>query len=227
MKFKYNKINININLDKNHIPLIKWASKNQNFREEPFLRFLKDNKIINKESTVLDVGSYIGNHVIYYSKIIKVKKVIAFEPTIRSFNILQENIKNNNIKNVEYNNLAVSSKIGFAECNIRKKRNPAANQWYNVDNLTINCVQTITLSEFIKEKVDFIKIDVEGMELKVLSGGEELIKKYSPYLMVEVMKENLNDFLLIMKKWKYNRIGKSVFTLNKDFKLNTLLYKRK
>lgn len=225
MKFTYNEIDINIKLDKNHIPLMKWAETNQNFREELFLRFLKDNKIINKESVVLDVGSYIGNHVIYYSKIIGVKKVIAFEPTINSFNILQENIKNNNIRNVECNNIAVLSKTGYAKCNIRKKINPATNQWYNGDNIG-NCVPSVILSNFVKEKIDFIKIDVEGMELEVLLGSKELIEKYSPYLMVEVLKENLNDFLTIIKNLNYTRIGKSVFTLNKELKLNTLLYKR-
>lgn len=222
MNFIYNDIEIDMTLDKGHIPLMKWSIENKTFREETFLRFLKDHNIVTKESVVLDVGSYIGNHVIYFSKIIGVKKVIAFEPTALSFNILQKNIKNNNIKNVESNNIAVLSKSGFAKCNIRSEKNPAKNQWCESNDTLI---KSISLSEFIKEKVDFIKIDVEGNELEVLEGGKELIKKYLPYLMVEVMKNNLDDFELFMKDLNYTQIGKEVFTLNRKKKANTILYK--
>jgi FkbM family methyltransferase len=222
LNFVYDDIGIDIVLDERHDYLMKWSIENKTFREENLLRFLKDYNIITKESVVLDVGSYIGNHVIYFSKVIGAKKVIAFEPTLFSFNILEKNVEINTLKNVEINNLAVLSKSGFAKCNIRRENNPAKNQWHECNE---KLTKSVSLSEFIKEKVDFIKIDVEGMELEVLSGGKELIKKYSPYLMVEVMKYNLQEFELLMKDLNYTRIGEDVFKLNREKKANTILYK--
>jgi len=226
MKFTYDGIDIDITLDETHTSLMKWAETNNTFKEEPFLRFLKENNIMTSNSVVMDIGSFIGNHIIYYSKIIGVERVIAFEPTLRSYDILIENLLKNDVKNVHLFNAAVTSEVGFAECNIRKESNPAKNQWFESSNSGLDSVVTMTISDFIHEKIDFIKIDTEGMEMFALRGGIDLIDSQSPVLMVEVMKENLYPFELLMAKLNYTRIGKDVFTLHRDKKANTLLYKR-
>jgi len=227
MKFNYEGTNIDITLDETHVSLMKWAKTNKTFKEEPFLRYLKDNKIIDSNSVVMDIGSFIGNHVIYYSKIIGVSRVIAFEPTLRSFNILNKNLNKNSVNNVHLFNAAIGQYGGFAECNIRKETNPAKNQWFETPEAGLNSVITMTINDFLHEPIDFIKIDIEGMEMFALRGGIDLIDSKSPVLMVEVMKENLFQFELLMAKLGYSMIGEDVFTLHKDKKANTLLYKRK
>lgn len=42
------------------------------------------------------------------------------------------------------------------------------------------------LDDYEIEKVDFIKIDVEGLEYKVLEGGMKLISNHKPYILIEV-----------------------------------------
>lgn len=226
MNFTYDGIDVDLTLDEKQKKIVGWLKTNT-FKEIIWLEFLRDKKIITPESIVVDVGSYIGNHVVYFSKILGAKKVIAFEPTPRVFDILQENIKNNNLQNIEAYNLAVSSKSGYTKCKVRKENNPAKNKWYRTEKYTPECVQSVTLSKHVSEKVDFIKIDNEEMEMEALMGGIELIKKYSPYLMVEVSKANLGEFETLMKKLNYNRIGKKTFTLKRGSKINNLLLQRK
>lgn len=226
MKFKYEGKEIEIILDENHPRLIKWASEHRTFKEEPMLRYLKDNEIITPLSVVMDVGSYIGNHVIYYSKIIGVQRILSFEPTLRSFNILLQNLAVNNISNVDAYNAAISKKTGFAECNIRTEDNPAKNQWFETSGAGLTSVTTFRISDFDFDTIDFIKIDVEGMELLALEGGIDLIEKQGPTIMIETFKSNLPQIESIMRNLHYTRIGDEVFTLHRHKKANTLLFKR-
>lgn len=53
------------------------------------------------------------------------------------------------------------------------------------DGITPSIVTQKTLDSFNFEDIDFIKIDVEGHEFKVLMGGVETIKKYKPTILVE------------------------------------------
>ena len=55
-----------------------------------------------------------------------------------------------------------------------------------------------TLSDEVKEPVDFIKIDVDGMEMQVLSGARELFRAHRPRAFIEVSNANagaFNEFL--------------------------------
>jgi len=229
VEFTYEKERIKMRLDEHHESLLRWASsdKKLTFREEPMLRYLKDQQIIGPGSTVVEVGAYIGNHVIFYSKIVGVRAVIAFEPTLRSFGILKENIEKNELDNVLTYNYAVANMIGLSKCNIRKENNPAKNQWFLTKETDGDCIPTVTLdSEVGDVTVDFIKIDAEGMEIEVLKGGEETIKRDSPTLMVEILKENLEEFERLMADWDYQMIDAKPFPLNRTKKANTLLYMR-
>jgi FkbM family methyltransferase len=62
------------------------------------------------------------------------------------------------------------------------------------------------------EKVDFIKIDVDGHEYSVLSGGKELLKRFSPVIVMEmapyvfVKSDHFNDLIYLIKDWDYKII---------------------
>lgn len=225
--------------------LARYISNNKTFFEEVFLRYLKNNKIIDLSSVVVDIGACIGNHTVYFSKIIGVKKVISIEPTTRSFEILQENIKLNNIGNVICKRVAISSSEGLAKCYVRKEGHVGSNRWvpihkdakplvgpggkiYNKESVKNNeSVKTLPLGHVIDEKIDFIKIDVEDAENIVIEFGIDIIEKYRPILMVEVAKHNLEKFENLMNSISYIPVGTEVFTKNKSKKANTLLYKYK
>ncbi len=70
-------------------------------------------------------------------------------------------------------------------------------------------VQQKTLDSFVFENVDYIKIDVEGHELKVLRGATNTIKKYNPLIVVEE-----NGSAVLWKKGKPNEAIDYMLSLN-------------
>jgi len=70
-------------------------------------------------------------------------------------------------------------------------------------------VQQKTLDSFVFEDVDYIKIDVEGHELKVLQGATNTIKTYNPLIVVEE-----NGSAVLWKKGKPNEAIDYLSSLN-------------
>ena len=141
----------------------------------PEIEFCK--KELKKGDTVIDVGANIGYFTLFFSKLVGEKgKVIAFEPDPINFDILKKNIELNKITNVELVKKGVSNKNEF----MRLYKSPVSgghslikNEW----GKEYTDIQTVTLDEYFKEqKIDVIKIDVEGFELEVIEGGKKIFK---------------------------------------------------
>ena len=79
-------------------------------REEGFS--IKENDI------VIDIGAHVGYFTIYAAKKAKNGKIITFEPSKESFNVLKNNLKINNIQNVIIENVGVGAKSGTAILNV-------------------------------------------------------------------------------------------------------------
>jgi len=173
-----------------------------NFYEIDVLEYIKP-KFAG--GVALDIGANIGNHSLYFSKFI-FDKVFAFEANINNYNVLLENKKNNNIgddKLITYN-------VALSDGNKKYQSCEAGN---NMGGCRViegdGEMMTKKLDEFDLPKVDFIKIDVEGHELKVLKGAINLIKRDFPDIVVECDMYNESSFELIdlfMKKLKYRVI---------------------
>ena len=64
-------------------------------------------------------------------------------------------------------------------------------------------IESVPLSELVNGPVDFIKIDVEGMEMEVLEGAADLIRCQQPKLMIEVGNDRLATFDAWRKASRY------------------------
>jgi FkbM family methyltransferase len=179
--------------DNNQNIIPKYIIENKVFYEIFFLEYIRHNDIIDSKSVVLDVGAYFGNHSVYFSKILGCKKLFCFEPYKPSFNLLQKNIALNNINNAVCSNVAVGNRPGAVIVDRFVANDPGSTRWSYVDD-GIGDVKIGMLDNIISEKVDFIKIDVEGMEMMVLEGSENIIENYSPIIMIEVSKNNNKEF---------------------------------
>jgi len=150
---------------------------------EPYLTNLMLEKI-SKDDVVLDIGANIGYYTVLMAD--KVKKVIAIEPDPINFEILQKNIKENKLKNVVAVQAAVGSenkKMGI----INSKENFGDHRmWGKGPTVSVFCRR---LDDLLKEldyqKIDFIKMDVQGFELLVIEGGKEMIEKNKPTIFFE------------------------------------------
>ena len=224
IEFNYNNYNIKV-ICPQHEYLFRHMKKHKTFFEEHYLRFLRS--IINSKSVVVDVGAFLGTHTIYFSKILNAKKVISIEPTKRSYEILCDNIKLNDLENVETHRVAVGSSKGIGRCCIGKASNSGTNKWGILikEKGGEGEVPAVLLTDVVKEKIDLIKIDVETSEIEVLKGASDIIKQYKPYIMVEVSKINLNRFEKMLEELNYVYVATEIFTRNPMKKANTFLIK--
>ena len=138
-------------------------------------------RIISKGDTVLDVGAHVGVHTLLFARLVGDKgKVIAFEPNTKNFNLLKKNIEINGYDNVQLENKAASDINGKSSFFCNEDFTAGSSIFKRKEeNQTKIEVDTVILDDYFKNsntRVDFIKIDVECSELKVLNGLRKTLK---------------------------------------------------
>lgn len=137
---------------------------------------------------IIDCGANIGMSVVFFKSLHADAEVLAFEPDPRTFAQLEENIHANRLQDVRLVNAAVAATPGtvpfYAETaaagSLVGSLDPARGG-------TLACtVQAVTLSSFIEQPVDFLKIDVEGAECGVV---EDLVESGAIGLVHELVIE--------------------------------------
>ena len=160
------------------------------FREyyEPELTYLE--KILSSRKVFIDVGANFGVYTLVASRLVgETGRVLAFEPTAQSFKMLQRNIELNRFSNVRAFQVALAHRRSKAW--LHYGWDPVGN-WLGEGPLSSNegeAVQTETLDKLLEEngieRVDAIKIDVEGAEELVLSGAIRCLTTQSPIVIFE------------------------------------------
>ena len=148
-------------------------------------------RFINMKTIFVDVGANVGMYSIRLSK--SFEKIIAIEPDPNNFDILRENIKLNNIKNIYPLNVAVGDIDGEAiiKCNGVGSRVVAkAKKGTEIDGLKkVKIVRLDTLLPGIFDLENFelivIKVDVEGFEEAVIRGAENILNDYKIVWLIE------------------------------------------
>lgn len=137
---------------------------------------------------VFEVGANIGAHTVNLSKLVGKGVVFAFEPQRMVFQSLCANLAINSISNVIAFQEAVSDENGtilIPEYDFSKNNNFGG---INIENTQKGTpVHKQKLDNFVNKinRLKLLKIDVEGMEIGVLQGAKELVKKFKPIIYVE------------------------------------------
>lgn len=128
----------------------------------------------NPTPYILDCGSHIGLSVLFFKEKYPQARIVAFEPDPVNFNLLNKNINVNRVDYVSTHNLAISGRDGYVSLygefnasNPRASGNSIVQSWANPGSDMIE-VETVKLSKFINQPVDFLKLDIEGAESDVL-----------------------------------------------------------
>jgi FkbM family methyltransferase len=139
---------------------------------------------VKKGAVVIDVGANIGYYTVLLAKKVgKLGKVYAFEPDEINFEILEKNIKANNLKNVIAIQAAVSDKNKESVL-YKSKENYGDHKMFGNDEK--EKIMTIKLDDFLKnEKIDLMKVDTQGWEPAVLEGAKKIIEKDKPTIFFE------------------------------------------
>jgi len=153
-----------------------------------------------KDDIIVDIGAAIGDYSLIAAKL--GAKVIAIEPSPKSFPILLKNIKLNKMEDkINPIRCALSSKEGTLTVSIDE-----TSGYIHPSTLAKGIrVPTKTLDSLLKElniqKIDLIKMDTEGFEYEILEGASEVISKFKPKMIIEVhskeLREKVIKFLLL------------------------------
>jgi FkbM family methyltransferase len=147
-------------------------------------------KAVKTGDTIVEVGANMGSHTIPLARLVgPAGTLIAIEPERYCFYILCGNIAINNLKNVFPFQQAFGESTGTVkvpelsqEGNLNVGLVELERDWsqYAHYPVSLNTMDNMNLA-----KLDFLKIDVEGMEERVLRGGENTIKKFQPIMYIE------------------------------------------
>lgn len=148
-------------------------------------------KTVKSGFTIVDIGAHIGYYSLLFSRLVgPTGHVIAFEPVPKNFEFLCENIKLNNCTNVEVENRAVLDHSQRIRIEIPENDPlPVGVSFANPDDKGDVIVEAVSLDDVVlgrTRRVDFLKVDAEGAEDKVLDGARALIKRDHPIIMMEV-----------------------------------------
>jgi FkbM family methyltransferase len=149
---------------------------------------------------VLDVGTSIGQYTLLASGIVGPDgRVHSFEPDPVTYQWLSGNVKRNNLQNVTTNQLALGGEPGALQLYIGSPENigtTSLRPQYNHSGRSVS-VDVVPLDSYLEragvQRVDFIKIDVEGAESLVFKGAPKLLAKH-PTIIIEFEESNQKRF---------------------------------
>lgn len=194
------------------------------YDEEKF-KFFENIIDLNKFDLFLDIGSYIGYYTLYLGSKYKNLKVLSFEPIIESFSQIKISKEINNLDKVKIFNYALSNikdekkfwvtdlkkKSGFALLDDKDLEREAELNKYDYNKLLFRKIKTEIFDEkfTIKNKLIFVKIDVERHEFQVLLGAINFLTKSNNkiFLQIEIVDHLKNKVLKLLKNYNFNLIG--------------------
>lgn len=133
---------------------------------------------ITPASTVVDIGAHFGFYSLIAGHTLGAEgRVFSFEPVPENYEILKKNVEANKLKNVILEKKAVSDKAGKAEFNIPWASDSAGFYEHplaeTIEKIDVDVTSLDTYFE--GKKIDLIKMDTEGNEIKVLEGAKKLL----------------------------------------------------
>lgn len=130
------------------------------------------------EEVFVDLGAYIGDTIEDFVRDMGIyKKIYCYEITKDTFEKLQKNLSK--YENIVLNNKGVGEKNGVMY--ISDSADISANK---IAEQGENEIEIVTLDEDIKEKITFIKMDIEGAEQQALKGAERHVREEKPKLAI-------------------------------------------
>ncbi|MBB1285673.1 FkbM family methyltransferase [Flavisolibacter sp. BT320] len=130
--------------------------------EREIYRFTTD----RSSPVIVDCGANIGLSVLYYKQLFPAAHILAFEPDENNFQLLSKNIAANKLVNVTLRKEAIWNKSG----KISFSANESEASHISNDESAGNLVDSVRLKDVLetKEKIDLLKIDIEGAEWEVM-----------------------------------------------------------
>jgi FkbM family methyltransferase len=169
-------------------------------------------QFIKSDYTIIDGGANIGFHSIQFAKLANEGKVYSFEPQPLIFNVLSTNSLINGTSDIirQYR-LGLSNNIGQSKMTPLKEQEFSENcinyggRGLTDSDLGEEEVELTTIDNLHLSRLDLIKLDVQGFELKAIMGGENTIKSNYPIMLIEnyTNQEVDQQVIKLLEEWGY------------------------
>jgi FkbM family methyltransferase len=151
-------------------------------------------KSFSEKPIFIDVGAHHGSYILAFHQYCKM--IVAIEANPLNYSFLRHNLALNKIDNCISINCIVTSHDGFADLytselsvlhSIKKSRVGEPKQKIRIPAYKLD---TLLIGKLALDRIDIIKIDVEGAEKEVLIGMHTIINRFKPILVIEVFQRN-------------------------------------
>ena len=143
----------------------------------------------------VDIGANYGLYALSIARCVGENgRVIAVEPTSATAAFLRAGVSHNGFRNVEVVQSALSNRAGTAQLHLSANSELNALSVAAASPDSTETVELTTLDLLAKkcglDRLDFLKIDAEGEEQRIIEGGLELLRRHSPLIMYEIKAGN-------------------------------------
>lgn len=165
--------------------------------ERPEIDYIS--QYLKSGNVFVDIGANIGLFSLNASKIVGDKgKVISFEAFSSNYRQFKNNIEINNFKNIISENKAISNQNSTVEILYNEGDHNIGMASSFLKNFTSKeIVESITLDDYASnnsiEKIDLIKIDIEGGEYNAILGMTKILSDSKPQVLIEINHQTLQD----------------------------------
>ena len=205
--------------------------------EAPYMKF-----VVKPGDICLHFGGSDGRHSYLMSQLIgPTGKVHVYEPSNYSYAIMSRLIRWHNLKNVTPHNAAIGDHEGSMVLSVPRKMSGHLGRAYGVvtdigGTASDEKLATGNKTEFVDQptavvsldglmaaeklaKVDFIRCDVEGAEIKFIEGGRKTLERDLPSLLIEIhpfsLQRNFSSSAEAVRDY-FIRLGYRMWQLNDD-----------
>ena len=174
------------------------------FFEAALLSQIAKMGLIGRDTVVCDIGANIGNHSVYFGRVLGAQIVISCEPKPHVYSTLQRNLELNELPTDNAFNVMLGKNSGRGEVEHFNARNHGATMLKASDEGQFE-MMTLDALTAPYGAVGFLKLDVEGFEASVLDGAERVLSKDRPPIWVELAhgEENINATRAILEANNY------------------------
>lgn len=167
----------------------------------------------------LDCGANVGVHTLEWARCMEGwGEVLAVEAQERIYYALAGNIALNNCFNARVLHAAVGDRVGeiaipvpdylkpssFGSLELKVRENTEfIGQPIDYATGPKQTVRLLTIDSLELKRLDFLKLDVEGMELEALAGAADTIQRCAPAMLIEVIKSDKAEIAKRLEAWGY------------------------
>ena len=178
--------------------------------DQILVRRLNDFYTDTDEPVIIDCGSNIGFTILNYKYQYPKSRIFAFEPDPVFFNILKENIENNNLKNVELHNSAAWLFDGDVPW-IMEEFDGSHIDFSNKLNARTLKVKSEDINKYLNQTIDLLKIDIESAEYEVIKHIEKNLNNVKNIIIeCHLNQNNIIPFAELLRVLKLTNFNVSI-----------------